>query len=331
MTRLKNLRFERATGRATKFFVKYGTIIGMVVALLIIGIRSPRFFAIDNVFDILKQGSTLTLIAVAQTIVLASGAFDMSAGAVLQFASNVAAGSIILGYNPFLVILLCLTLGLLVGFVNTLLVNKLSIPPFVATLSVMFILMGVSLLYNQGEALTFSSQPLFSFLGQGYVGPVPFIFIIVVVLLFFINLLLKNTKVGLHIYAVGGNPLAAHMKGIASEKCLFVAFLLAGAVLGLTGVLQASYNFGASALNTGMDVLISALAAALLGSTFSKTGELSIFGTAFAAMFIAALSNGLIINGVSNLVINGTLGVILVVSVLPTVIHKRDIGQVTIF
>ena len=132
-------------------------------------------------------------------------------------------------------------------------------------------------------------------------------------------------------YAAGGNPAAAEYKGISSKRCMFVAFFIAGIVLGLAGVLQAAYNYGASALSTGMDVLISALAAALLGSTFSRTGELSVIGTAISAMFIAALSNGLIINGVSNQIINGTLGLILIISVIPTVVYKREIGQVTIF
>jgi ribose/xylose/arabinose/galactoside ABC-type transport system permease subunit len=80
-----------------------------------------------------------------------------------------------------------------------------------------------------------------------------------------------------------------------------------------------------------LDLLISALAAAFLGSTLSKTGELSIVGAGLAGMFISALSNVLIINGVSNNVLPGILGAVLVLSIIPTVIRKREIGQVTIF
>jgi ribose/xylose/arabinose/galactoside ABC-type transport system permease subunit len=303
----------------------------MVIVLAVLGVRSPNFFAINNIFDVLKMGSTLTLIAIGQTIVLVSGGFDMSAGALIQFTCNVSSGMIIANYNPMLAIGACLIIGLIIGVFNSVLVNKIGIPPFVATLSSMFILMGVSLIYNKGQALTFNHNPVFSFLGQGYIGSIPFIFILTLIIILIVNTFLKKTKTGLHMYASGGNNIAAQLKGISSKKTLFISFCFAGLVLGFTGAVQASYNFGASALNTGMDVLISALAAALLGSTFSKTGELSIWGTAISAMFIAALSNGLIINGVSNRAISGILGLILIVSIIPNVIQKRDIGQVTIF
>jgi len=102
-------------------------------------------------------------------------------------------------------------------------------------------------------------------------------------------------------------------------------------VVGLTGVLQTSYSYGATAVPTGLDFMISALAAAFLGSTFSRTGELDVVGTTIAAMFITSLSNGLILNGVSNLALPAIQGGILVVSVLLSVIQKRDIGQINIF
>ena len=307
-----------------KFLVRFGTLIGICVVLLVLGIRSPNFFAVSNLFDVLKQGSTLTLIAVAQTVVLAAGGFDMSGGSLMQFTCNITAGMVIAGNDPFLAILACTLLGMVTGIVNSGIINLLRIPPFVATLGTSLILNGLSLLYNGGVALTFGYHPVLSVLGQGYLGPVPVIFIITVAILAVVHVFMKHTRTGLRMYATGGNPAAA-------KRCMFVAFFIAGIVLGLAGVLQAAYNYGASALSTGMDVLISALAAALLGSTFSRTGELSVIGTAISAMFIAALSNGLIINGVSNQIINGTLGLILIISVIPTVVYKREIGQVTIF
>lgn len=314
-----------------KFLVRFGTLIGICVVLLVLGIRSPNFFAVSNLFDVLKQGSTLTLIAVAQTVVLAAGGFDMSGGSLMQFTCNITAGMVIAGNDPFLAILACTLLGMVTGIVNSGIINLLRIPPFVATLGTSLILNGLSLLYNGGVALTFGYHPVLSVLGQGYLGPVPVIFIITVAILAVVHVFMKHTRTGLRMYAAGGNPAAAEYKGISSKRCMFVAFFIAGIVLGLAGVLQAAYNYGASALSTGMDVLISALAAALLGSTFSRTGELSVIGTAISAMFIAALSNGLIINGVSNQIINGTLGLILIISVIPTVVYKREIGQVTIF
>ncbi len=195
----------------------------------------------------------------------------------------------------------------------------------------MFVIMGATLLYNNGQALTLYNQPEFFFLGQGYVGPIPFVIIIVAVVVVLLQVYFKRTRAGLHMYAVGENAAAANLRGINQRRAMLTSYIIGGLVLGFAGVILASYSYGASALATGLDFLISALAAAFLGSTLSRTGELDIVGTLVAAMFLASLSNGLILMGVSNLALPGIQGVILILSILLGVIHKREIGQVTIF
>ena len=96
-------------------------------------------------------------------------------------------------------------------------------------------------------------------------------------------------------------------------------------------MLQCSYNYGASAVDYGMDFLIRALASAYLGSTFSRTSELSIYGSVISGIFISALSNVMIMNKFSNQIVSGVLGFVLILSILLTVIKKREIGQITIF
>jgi ribose/xylose/arabinose/galactoside ABC-type transport system permease subunit len=311
--------------------LRRGTGIGMVLILLILGLRANLFFAVSNLMDVLKQGSILTLIALGLTAVLIGGGFDMGAGALVQLTCNLAAGMIIAGMNPLLTLPVGLAAGLLTGAVNAFLVTFVRIPSFVTTLGTMFIMQGLTTFYNKGEALTFKEKPLFTFLGQGKVAMVPMIFIIVVVIAALMHYFFKHTRTGLRMYATGENAASAALRGINTRKYLFISFCLSGAVLGLTGVLQSSYTYGASAISSGMDFLIQALSAAYLGSTFSKTNELSVVGTVISGMFIAALSNALIINGISNQQISGILGVILILSILLNVIKKREIGQVTIF
>ena len=308
-----------------------GTAVGMAVLILILGIRSPAFFELSNLMDVLKQGCVLTLIALSQTIILIAGGFDMSAGALLQLTANLAAGGIVGGRGTAFVLIVGSAVGILAGAINAFLVVNLKIPAFVATLGMMLAMNGITLYYNNGRAITLYDEPGFFFIGQGYVGIIPFLFIILLAVLVLLNLFLKNTRTGLRMYAVGENDQAARLRGISQKKALYTAFLIGGAIVGVTGVFQASYNYGASAVSTGMDFLMSALAAALLGTTYSKTGELSVIGTAISAMFISSLSNVLICNGVSNLLQPGLLGVILVASVLLTVVKKREIGQITIF
>lgn len=310
---------------------RWGTTAGMILVILVLGIMSPGFFAFSNLLEIFKQGSILTLVGLSQTAILVGGGFDLSAGAVVQLTSNLSAGFILDGQNTYLVLLIGTVIGVLIGFVNALIVNLFKIPPFVATLGTMFILSGITLAYNKGEALTLGDQSNFIFLGQGYVGPFPFIFLVLIVVLIMLHIFLKKTNIGLQMYAAGQSPQAALLRGISLTKVMMISFVIGGAIVGFAGVFDASYNYGASATSSGLDFLISALAAAFLGSTFSKTGELSVIGTTIAAMFISALSNGLILNGVSNLAMSGILGSILIISVLLSVLHKREIGQVTIF
>ena len=311
--------------------LRRGTMIGMILIILFLGIRAPSFFKIKNLMDVLKQSCILILVSMGQTIVLVSGGFDMSAGSLLQLTANLAAGFVLAGYRTPVVLIGGLCVGLAVGLINTFFVVLVKIPAFVATLAMMLVLSGATTWYNNGKSITLSDKPDFFFIGQGYIGPIPFLFIITVCIMLLLHVFLKKTKVGMRMYAVGENYAAAMLHGISRGKALLVSFLLGGAVVGVAGVLQASYSYGASTMSTTLDFLLEALAASLLGTTFSKTEELSVIGTAISALFISSLSSALIANGVSNLLQPGLLGLILIVSVVLTVIKKRDIGQVTIF
>ena len=317
--------------RVAQLMSRWGAISGMALALIIIGVAAPLFFSANNLFDVLKQGSVLALIALGLTAVLVSGGFDMSAGAGSQMASNFAAGVVLQGFGTAGALAVGTLAGLIVGGANAMLVVLFRMQPFVATLGSMFVLMGITLFYNGGHALTIYDQPTFFFLGQGHLGPVPFVIVILALVVAVLHLFFKRTRAGLHMYAVGQNLPAARLRGISQRKATLGSFAIGGVVIGFSGVILASYSYGASALATGMDFLISALAAAFLGSTLSRTGELDMIGTTIAAIFLASLSNGLILMGVSNLALPGIQGGVLILAIMLGVIHKRDIGQVLIF
>lgn len=315
---------------AGRFLIRWGTSLGMLLSIAALGIGAPEFFRPSNLLEILKQGSVLTLIGYGQTLVLLAGGFDMSAGALSQLTSNLAAG-FVAKIGTALSFALGGVVGGVVGLVNALLVIVFRMPPFIATLGMMFVLTGGMLAFNQGQALTLRDLPRFFFFGQGYFGPIPVVVALLAVTLAVLHFVLKMTRPGLRMYAVGESLPAAKLRGVSRSRALIYGFVGAGIVVGLTGVLQASYSYGATAVPTGLDFMISALAAAFLGSTFSRTGELDVIGTTIAAMFITSLNNGLILNGVSNLALPAIQGGILVVAVLLSVIHKRDIGQINIF
>jgi ribose transport system ATP-binding protein len=310
---------------------RWGTIAGMIVVLAVIAAFAPQFLSFGNIFDVLKQGSVLAFIALGLTVVLIAGGFDMSAGAVSQLTNNLAAGTLIAGLGATASIALGAAVGLGIGLANAILVLVFGMPAFVASLGTMFVTMGLTLLYNGGQALTLTDQPGFFFIGQGYIGPVPFVFLLLSATTLVLHVLLKRTALGLRMYAVGQNLQAAEMRGVARGLYAASSFMIGGVVLGLSGVVLASYSYGASALATGIDFLISALAAAFLGSTLSRSGQLSVIGTMVVALFLASLSNGLILLGISSQLLPGIQGLVLVLSILLGVIRRREIGQVLIF
>lgn len=311
--------------------LKRSTGVAMVLILVVLGIRAPLLFHPENIMTILKQSGVLVMTALSITAVLIPGGFDMGAGALVQLTCNIAAGLILAGVNPSLTWVAGLGIGIFFGLLNAILVVYVKIPTFVATLGTMYLMTGLTALYNGGKALTMKLIVSFQMLGQGEILGFPIIFIIAILFCVVLHFFFKRTRVGLRMYACGENRSVTVIHGIDSRKCLILGYVISGALLGFTGVLQCSYNYGASAVDYGMDFLIKALASAYLGSTFSKTSELSMFGTMISAVFIAALSNAMVINGFSNQIVSGVLGAVLILSILLTVIKKRDIGQVTIF
>jgi len=309
------------------------TITAMVLILLVIGVMAPRFFAPDNLFDVLKQGSVVSVIAVALTAALAVGGFDLSVGATGQLVTNIVAGSVIGGASTPTAIGTGIVVGAVVGAINGIVIVLLGVPSFVATLGMLFLLLGVTLQVNGGltHTLSVTGNEGFLMLGQGYMGPVPVILVIVAAVALLLGSVLKRTALGMRLYAVGGNPRAAALRGVSARRMIFLSFLLSGAVAGFAGVLQASYSSGSTAADASLNLLVAALSAAFLGSTISKSQQFDVLGSAIAAMFIAAVANGLILNGLSDLVLPGVQGAILVGAVLVAVVRERRLGQVTVF
>jgi ribose transport system ATP-binding protein len=310
---------------------RWGAFGGMALAVALMGVKAPEFFGPDNLFLVLKQGSIMSLIALALTVVLVSGGLDMSVGAISQLTANLSSGFLIGGSTVVAAFGVGLGTGLLFGAINAFFVVVVRLSPFVTTLGTMFIAIGWSFAYNHGQALTLRDQPVFFFFGQGHIGPLPVALLLVVSITVALHLFLRKTRAGLRMYAVGEGSATAILRGVSWRRAALIAFILHGVMGGFAGVLLASYSYGASALATGLDFLISAFAAAFLGSVLSRTGELDVVGTVVAAMFITSLSNGLILNGASNLVLPGIQGAILIASILVGVVRRRDVGQMTIF
>jgi ABC-type sugar transport system ATPase subunit/ribose/xylose/arabinose/galactoside ABC-type transport system permease subunit len=309
------------------FATRWGTLLSMALILCVLGFRAPTLFDPNTILTILKQSCILILIAYALSLALLAGGFDVSVGALSDLTSNLASGILGGGGSIFAAIAVGPAVGLLTGFVNALLIMVVRIPPFVATL----LLTGLALGYNGGQALTLENQPAYFTLGQGTVGPIPVVVIITAVILVLLYLGLTRTVMGRRIYAVGQNAEATRLAGIAPWRPFMTAFLISGMICGFAGVVESAYSSGSSAGGTGLDFVISALAAAFLGSTATRIGAISVVGTTVGAVFVTAISNALILNGLSNTLLPAVQGGVLIVALGLRVMRQRQIGQITIF
>lgn len=211
-------RMKLSSNNIGTILLSRGTGIGMIVILLILGIRAPLFFDLTNIMTVLKQGSVLTMIALGLTAVLIGGGFDMGAGALVQLTCNLSAGLLLAGTSVVLTITSGLAVGLGVGLINAFLVICVKIPTFVATLGTMFIMQGITSWYNDGKALTIKVIPGFAELGQGRISIIPIIFLIVIVVCVVLHYFFKHTKTGLRMYATGENAAAAKLRGLNTKN-----------------------------------------------------------------------------------------------------------------
>lgn len=303
----------------------------MALTVAVFCLTCPNFFSIGNLLDITKQGGLLSLLALAMTMVLIVGGMDMSVGAIYDICTNFCAGMIVSGYGVFLSVVLSVAAGVGFGVFNMIMIVFVRVPPFIATVGTMFVVTGLTFAYNKGHSILLSNQPLFFSLAQGSTLGVPNIAIIVAVVTVAIYVCLRRFRFGLYMYATGGNPMAAKAAGISTTLAQLVAYGMSGLLSGLGGALAASYISGSFALGSPFEFLITAFAAAFLGSTLIRRGELNPLGTVIAALFITSLNNALTLYGVSFLILPGMQGAVLILALVLGNWGRRQIGQMTIF
>jgi ABC-type sugar transport system ATPase subunit/ribose/xylose/arabinose/galactoside ABC-type transport system permease subunit len=300
----------------------------VVVAALVAG--SPGFLLSSGFWDVLRQAGTPMLLAVALTIALGAGAFDLSVGAVAQVTATLSATLVASGVPTPLVVVAGIAAGVVIGAVNGGATVLLRVPSFVATLGMLFLLVGITLAINGGLAVPADAYS-FLLLGQGFVGPVPAIVITTVVVIVVVALGWRFTSTGLRLRATGDDERTTRLRGVRTGWGVVTALVLSSAVSGLAGVLLASYAGGATARDASLELLVSALAAAFLGSALTRTFLFDPATSAVGSLFVTATGAGLIANGLSDEWLGGVQGVVLLLAVLVAVARRRALGQVVIF
>lgn len=301
-TKLNAVNFFR--GRKVSGFVELsGKVIGRMaidnpLLLIFIGIiviltfLIPRFLTIRNLSTFACQASFIGLIVLGEFLVILTAGIDLSVGSVMAFSACLLTGLIVWNGLPIPVaICAALLSGVAAGLLSGIAVAYFRVPPFVATLAVMGIWRGLALIYT-GRSPISGLPPFFLELGGGTIVGVPVPTIILVVIAVAIHLILKHTKLGMHIYAIGGNEEAAYSAGVAVPRIKIFAYCASGILSSLSGILMAARLISAQPL-MGLGWELRAIAGAVVGGTSLFGGVGTAGGAVLGTLTVEIITNGM--------------------------------------
>ncbi len=284
--------------RTGKFFSQYGIVAILVGLIVIFGLGSDRFFAFSNFINIIRQITVLTIITIGMSFVLIAGGIDLSVGAQLSCIGVVTATLFTKGgLDPMLACVLGVALATGIGVLNGLFIANTRVPPLIATLAMQQILTGLGYIISQGRPIYGLAESV-KFIGQGYVGFIPFPTILMIICIVFGWFILNKTYLGRSFYVIGNNEEVGRLSGIRTKAAKTAAFALCGFLTGVAAVIMMSrINSGSPTVGKGFEMDV--LTAAVLGGVSVSGGEGRLFGAVVGALIIGVLSNGLIIMNVS--------------------------------
>jgi ribose transport system permease protein len=293
-----------------------GTLIAFVLLCAGFSIAAPQAFASQaNVFNLLQQLATLSIVATAATLVMTIGEFDLSVGFAASLAAVICFVMFGAGYDPALAVPVALVAGIAGGAANGVLVARFGVPSFVATLALGTILSGLAYGISGGGSLFQNVPDSFKSLGRGNLLGVPVLAFWIVAVLGVASFVLGQTEFGRRLRAIGGNIHAARLAGLPIVRDVIVTFAVAGGLAALAGLLLAS-RLGSVQPTMGEPLLLPAYAAVFIGTTASPTGSPSVAGTLLGVAITGVLANGMTILGVEPFVQKVVTGVIIIVAVL---------------
>ena len=277
----------------------YGIIAVLVLLIIIFSCLSDRFLMLNNIMNILRQVSIVGIISVGMTFVMLTGGIDLSCGSVVG-ASAVCASLLMTKaeMHPVLACLIMMVFGISLGLANATFITLCKVPPFIATLGMMTSVRGIAYIITGGLPV-YGFNRSFTVLGQGYVLQVIPIPVIVMFVVFAFGIVfLGKTRIGRHIYGVGGNEEAARLSGVNVTKIKYIVYGIAGFMSSLAGVvLLARVNSGQP--NAGESYEMDVITSVVLGGVSMSGGQGRL-----ALVIVGTLIMGILTNGMTMLTIN---------------------------
>lgn len=301
--------------RLVRAFLTRPLIVIFIVSVILASLISPVFLSSRNVFNLLQQSSIDGIIAIGMTFVILGAGIDLSVGSVAAFGGMIVAILVTdMGVPTALAILVSLALGALIGLGQGLITALTKVPSFIITLGGLVAIRGLTYLLTDGKPV-FNVPDDLRYLGAGFVGPVPVVGIIFIIVTIIAGLFLGRTRIGRYIYAAGGNPEAARLSGVPVAAVIAFTFVVSGALAAFGGVLLTAWlDVGQPTASEGVELY--AIAAVVLGGTSLFGGKGGVYGTFIAVILLTILRNILNLAGVSPYFQQILTGVVLVGTVL---------------
>ena len=293
---------------------RFGILFAFILLMVVLAFLSDSFLTVNNLLNIARQVSINAIIAAGMTLVILTFGIDLSVGSVLAFSGAIIAGLLSRGHPLVVGIGAGLLVGGLIGLVNGLIITKGGVQPFIATLGMLTIARGATLVYTDGRPIT-GLPDAFVWLGAGEIARIPVPVVIMTFVFAASYVVLTQTVLGRYIYAIGGNEEAARLSGVNVTFYKTAAYTIAGVLSALSGVILTA-RLNSAQPTAGMGYELDAIAAVVLGGTTLAGGEGGIGGTLLGAFIIGVLNNGLNLLNVSSFYQQVVKGVVILLAVL---------------
>ena len=299
------------------------TVLAYFVVVLFFFLLKPGYLSGSNIRTILIQTALLGIIGSGMTLAMFTGGVDMSVGAVAGVSTLAALYDVAYGHMPLAVgLLLGFGIAIGIGLINGFCVSRLGVAPFVATLGTMFLAQGMQYMFSDGgQAVSYGIPASFTFLGAGSLGPIPMPIIIYLVVFAVLFVVTELAPAGRYFRGTGLNQFASELSGVRIRMYTLLSYVICSitaAILGL--VLCASQSYASP--DHGSSFMMDSLLTVLLGKTLINN-KVSIYATAFGALFLRSFENGLSMIGLPVTLLNVCKGVLLIAILLLTWLAGR--------
>lgn len=324
---------------AGKVLVSLRAFIALFLLLGFFAAINDSFLSSSNLIILTKQVAINAILGIGMTFVILTGGIDLSVGSIVGLAGMVAGAlineglvlpmfGIVVYFNVWIVMILTLIVGMLVGLANGLIITRFNVAPFIATLGMLYIARGLALLSANGA--TFPNlvgapelgNTGFPELGSGTLLDLPYSIWIMIVLTIIAVFIASKTPFGRQVYAVGGNERAARLSGVQVKRVTLLTYVISGFCSAMVGLIIASQLVAAHPA-TGETFELNAIAAVVLGGTSLAGGRGAVFGTIIGAFVIGVLRNGMVLEGLSSFLQIIITGIVIILAVVVDQLQVR--------